>query len=378
MTIKNLEKASRRILKAINNKERIILYGDADLDGATSVIILKETIKTLGGNVCEIYFPDREKEGYGITEKGLGFLDKFKPALLIALDCGIGNFKEIKLAKKLGFSVIVVDHHKVLDRLPEADIIVNPKQKEDKYHFKDLAAAGIAFKLSESLLKNKMTEALRKNFLELVALATIADMMPKVSENKLFIEEGLRSLENSWRPGIKALLESSFLKEFNLHERVSKIISMLNIRDVKNRFPTSFLVLTNSSLKELEEIIQKLRKKNEIRKIRIGEIMQEIKERSLKEKGPIVFTGDDAWEYPLISSAASIICRYFKKPTFIFKKLETESQGTVRVPGDIDSVELMEKCKQYLITYGGHAKASGFRIKNEKLEKFKSCLIENL
>lgn len=378
MVIKNLKKAADRILKAIKNSERIILYGDADLDGMTSVIILKETIKSLGGNISAVYFPDREVEGYGITKKSLDFLKKFKPALLIALDCGIGNFKEIKEAKKLGFVVIVIDHHKVLEKLPEADIIVDPKQKGDKYPFKEFAAAGITFKLSELLLKEKLSGNLRKNFLELVALATIADMMPKVDENKFFIEEGLNYLENSWRPGIKALFEADFLEDFSLYERVSKVISMLNVRDVKDKVPTSFLILTTSSPQELPKMVQRLREKNELRKERIGEIIQELEKRISRNQEPIIFEGDPEWEYPLISSVASIACKDFRKPTFIFKKLKEESQGTVRVPSDIDSVSLMGRCKELLITYGGHAKASGFRIKNENLEKFKNCLIKNL
>ncbi|UZE93522.1 MAG: DHH family phosphoesterase [Candidatus Nealsonbacteria bacterium] len=378
MAIKNLKKVAGRIFKAIKNKERIILYGDADLDGATSVIILEETIKNLGGNISAIYFPDREKEGYGITKNGLDYLKKFQPALLIALDCGIGNFKEIKLAKKMKFRVIVIDHHKILDKLPEADIIVDPKQKGDKYPFKELATAGIVFKLSELLLKEKMSQSLRKNFLELVALATMADMMPKVNDNKLFIEEGLGYMESSWRPGIKTLFEADFLKNFNLYEKVSKIISMLNVRDVENKIPTSFLILTTSSSQKLAEMIQRLREKNKLRKERVKEIIQELEERIFKSKELIIFEGDSLWEYPLISSVASIVCRDFGKPTFIFKKLKEESQGTVRVPSNIDSVSLMGKCKKYLITYGGHAKASGFRIKNENLEKFKSCLIKNL
>lgn len=375
--MKNLQKAVDRILEAVKNKERIILYGDADLDGVSSVIITKEAIKGLGGNVCAVYFPDREKEGYGITKTGLGYLKKFKPALLIALDCGISNFKEVKLAKKSGFSVIIIDHHKVLDKLPEADIIVDPKQEGDKYPFKDLAAVGVTFKLLELLLGEKMTESLRKNFLELVALATIADMMPKIEDNRIFIEEGLRYIEDSWRPGIRTLFKADFLEEFDLYGKVSKIISMLNVRDLEKGLPTSFFILTSSSFYDLEEMILRLKEKNKVRKERVGEIIEEIRERNSENGNPIIFEGESDWEYPLISSAASFICRDFKKPTFIFKKLEKESQGTVRVPGDIDSVTLMGRCKKYLLTFGGHAKASGFRIKNENLDKFKKCLIKN-
>ena len=378
MEIKNLKKAANRILRAIKNKEKIVLYGDADLDGATSVIILKETIKNLGGEITTVYFPDREIEGYGLTEKGLAELRKFGPALLITLDLGIGNFKEVKLAKKIGFEVIIIDHHEVLDKLPEAKIIVDPKQKGDRYPFKGLATAGICFKLSEILFANKITENLRKNFLELVALATIADMMPKENENLEFINQGLKSLENSWRPAIQALLQTPGLNSYlNLNQKVAKIISLLNVRDVKDNLPASFRLLDSPSIEDSKELIEKLIEKNKLRKARIDEILASIEKSLEKVKDPIIFEGDSLWEFSLISSVASIICQRYQKPSFIFKILEKESQGTVRTPKEIDSVALMKKCKKYLITYGGHPQASGFRIKNENLEKFKRCLIKN-
>lgn len=379
MEIKNLKKAADKILKSIKKKEKIILYSDTDLDGVASLIILKETIKNLGGNIVAVYFPDREIEGYGITEKGLSRLKKFAPALLIALDLGIGNFKEVKLANKIGFEVIIVDHHKILDKLPEAKIIVDPKQKEDKYPFKNLAAAGIVFKLSEAILKEKMTENLRRNFTELAALATIADMMPKESENLEIINSGLKSLENSWRPGIQALLKNKYSDgSSNLNEKVSRIISLLNVRDVEDGLPASFRLLESSSSEELEELIERLISKNKIRKEKIEEIVAETEKRIETKEIPIVFEGDSDWDFTLISSVASIICHRYKKPTFIFKILGEESQGTVRNPSGTDSVSLMKKCKEYLITYGGHSQASGFRIKSENLEKFKNCLIKNL
>lgn len=272
--IKNLKKAASRILKAIKNKEKIILYGDADLDGVGSVIILKETIQNLGGEIAAFYFPDRETEGYGITLKGLNFLaprflKKSGPqAIIVALDLGIGNFKEIKLAKKLGFKVIVIDHHEVLDKLPGAEIIVDPKQPGDKYPFKVLAATALSFKLSESLLKEKLSGNLRQNFLELVALATLADMMPKEDENEIFIREGLSSIENSWRPGIRAFFTVDFLEtwEVNLDQKISKIISILNIRDVENNFPAAYRLLNSESLEKSKEILSKLLEKSVLRK----------------------------------------------------------------------------------------------------------------
>jgi single-stranded-DNA-specific exonuclease len=380
MEIKNLKKAADRILKAVKNGENIVLYGDADLDGISSVIILKESIQNLGKEISVIYFPDREIEGYGISEIGLNFLKKFAPALFIAVDCGIGNFKEVDLANKLGFEVLIIDHHQILGKLPNASIVVDPKQENDEYPFKELAATGIVFKLSELLLKDKMTNILRENFLELTALATIADMMQQEQDNKLFIEQGLNTIENSWRPGIKTFFEMElpFNDITNLNQKVLKLTSILNIRDLKDGMPIGFKLLTSSSKQESEKIIKKLFKKNEEKKEKINKIIEEIEWQVSTEQEPLIFIGSSKWEFGFIGSLASIISNKYKKPTFIFKKGSKESQGAVRISSDINSVSLMEKCSEYLLTFGGHPKASGFRIKNENLEKFKNCLIKNL
>lgn len=381
LEIKNLNRAAERIMAAIENGGKIILYGDADLDGTTSVIILEETIKTLGGKISAIYFPDREVEGYGINESALKFLEKYVPALLVAADCGIGNFKEIKLAKKLGFEVIVLDHHEILDKLPSADIIVDPKQKGDRYPFKKLAAAGLIFKLSEVLLKNvekNITGNLKKSFLELTALATTGDMMPRESENKVFIEEGFSSIKNSFRPGIRAFFEiSSFDKYPDLNQKISKIISILNVRDVKDRLPASFRLLTSPSLEEAKKIVKTLLAKSKIRKEKTEKTVAVIEKRIENKNDALIFEGDSDFESSLLSSVASIISRQYSKPTFLYKKMNDESQGTVRVPSKVDSVALMKKCSKYVLTYGGHPQASGFRIKNNNLEKFKTCLLKN-
>ncbi len=378
MEIKNLKKTADRIEQAINSQEKIILYGDADLDGVTSVIILQETIESLGGEVSAIYFPDREEEGYGISVKALNLLKKLSPALFVALDCGISNFEEIRLARKLGFEVIVIDHHEILDNLPEAEIIVDPKQPGDEYHFKELATAGIVFKLTQNLLAGKMSQNLRNNFLELAALATIADMMPQTGENKDLIEGGIFSLENSWRPGIQAFLEDKILLNYNSPQKISKIISLLNVRDVENNLPAPFRLLTSTSLDEAKIIISRLKEKAELRREKIGMIIEEIKERVSEKKDPLIFEGDETFDLSLISTVASSFCQEYQKPVFIFKKLKEESQGTVRTPPEINSIQLMKKCRKHLISFGGHPQASGFRIKNENLEEFKKCLTENL
>jgi single-stranded-DNA-specific exonuclease len=376
MEIKNLKKASGRIKKAIKNKEKIILYGDGDLDGMASVIILEEVIRNLGGQVAAFYFPDREFDGYGLSERSLEKLKNFSPALLVSLDCGIGNLEQVLTAKKMGFKVIIIDHHEILKKLPKAEIVVDPKQKGDK-SFKGFSNTGIVFKLAEEMLGKLMTENLRKNFLELTALATIADMMPRESENEIMITEGLRYIEDTWRPGLKAFFENPLIEGLPaINQKISKIISVLNVRDSKDNIPSAFSLLRNRSLEESKEIIKKLLEKSEQRKEKIRKLTEEAKS-AVRKREAVILTGGEDFEVELNGPVASIVCQEYNKPTFIYKKLEKESVGSVRMPSGGDSVALMKKCKKLLITYGGHPMASGFRVKNENLEKFRDCLIKN-
>lgn len=376
--IKNLKKAAQRIIKAIKNKEKIILYGDADLDGVTSVIILKETLKNLGGEASAVYFPDREKEGYGLNEEALNFLKKFAPSLLIVFDCGIGNFREMRLANQLGFEVIIIDHHEVLDRLPKAKIIVDPKQKGDKYQFKGLATAGIAYKLSQLFFKRGLPDSLKKSFLELVALATLADLMPVESDNRIFIEEGLSEIENSWRPGLKAFFEKRVIKNQSpLRQKVQKIITALNTAENENHLNQTFLLLTTSSLETAKNMAEELLEKSYQKQARIREITEEVEEKIFQKlTNPLIFEGDSSWKISLLGPVASKICHHHQKPTFLFKRGEKESVGAVRTPGSLNGVKAMKSCSELLETYGGHPLAAGFTVKNENLEKFKECLIE--
>ncbi len=377
MEIKNLKKAANRIIKAVRSKENIIIYGDADLDGVASVIILKESVKSLGGEITAVYFPDREREGYGISESALDYLKKHAPALFIALDCGIGNFKEVKIAKKLGFETIIIDHHEILDKLPDASIIVDPKQKGDKYPFKQFSNAGLAFKLAELFFEEKISENLRKDFLELTALATIADMMPRTGENDIIINDGLNSIRSSWRPGIQALFELNQFKSLDFIQRIYKINSLLNVRDVEDRMPAAFRLLTSSSKDEARKLADKLFEKGIERRKKIGEILNEIEVKiSDKSANPIIFEGSSDWELELFGVTASILCQKYQKPVFLFKKGETESQGGIRAPSGFNLVEAMKGYSKKLITYGGHPQAAGFRIKNENLEGFKEHLFK--
>ena len=372
--IKNIEKAADRIKKAVKNKERIILYGDSDLDGISSTVILGEAIKGLGGHVDCAFFPDRENDGYGINLKALEMLKDKTPALLITLDLGIGNIKEVDIANKMGFEVIIIDHHEPLAGVPKASIIVDPKQEDDSYPFKGLADVGVAYNLCMELLGKGISKNLKNSFLELAALGTIADMVPQIEQNQEIIEEGLRSLRNTFRPALRAFLD--ILGDGKVFgESLPKIISALNAAESVDFENESYELLTCSNLKRCKEIAQMLLDKNAYKQNQVKNITQEVERRiSQNPDATIVFEGDPSWKLTLAGPVASIICNKYNKPAFIFKKMDKESCGSVRNPKNTNSVDAMKSCHDFLITYGGHANASGFRIKNEYLEKFKKCL----
>jgi single-stranded-DNA-specific exonuclease len=379
MEIKNLNKAAKRIIKAINSpageKEKIILYGDADLDGAASVIILEETIKTLGGKIEHIYFPDREVEGYGINKKALEEIKNFAPALLIAVDLGIGNFEEVEIAKKMGFEVIIVDHHEILGKIPKADIVVDPKQKGDKYPFKFFAAAGLAFKLSQEILGKQMTESLQDSFLEIVALATIADMMPQTDDNLELTEKGSRLIPNSWRPGIKAFFE---IKEINddcfEKEMIGKIVTLLNVKHIEDRFPAPYKVLKANSTEEAKSIIKILLQKRIQKRENLNFMVEEMEKNISKNPEKKIIFQEYSDDLNLLGSSASVICNNHQKPTFIYREKDGNYQGVTRMPEGLNGIEAMQQCKDLFITFGGHPGAGGFTIKKENFEEFKKCV----
>ena len=372
--IKNIEKAADRIKQAVKNKERIILYGDSDLDGISSVVLLGEAIKNLGGQVDSAFFPDRENDGYGINLAAFEILKAKVPALLITLDLGIGNIKEVDVANKLGFEVIIIDHHEPLVGTPSASIIVDPKQTTDSYPFKGLANVGVTYNLCLELLGDKISQNLKNSFLELAALGTIADMVPQVEQNQEIIEEGLRSLKNTFRPALRAFL--NILGNGKVFEEsLGKIISGLNAAESINFENESYVLLTSSSMQECNELVEKLLNKNHFKQTQVKDVAQEVERRiSQKPDDPVIFEGDPSWKLTVAGSVASIICNKYEKPAFIFKKMDKESCGSVRNPKGTNSVDAMKTCDRFLITYGGHANASGFRIKNEHLDEFRDCL----
>lgn len=377
--IKNLKIAADRIMRAAKNKERIIIYADSDLDGVGSAIIFNETLKNIGCEATEIYFPDRETDGYGITSEALNKFAHHSPALLVSLDCGIGNFKEVDMANEMGFEVIIIDHHQMLDIVPNASIIVDPKQEGDEYPFKEFANVGITYKLAGEILGDKMAGHLKEDLIQFAAIATISDMMPRIDENEEIILEGLGCLKTTWRPGIRAIYKLLKLEDLGLLDAVYKMNSFLNIRNIGKEKPYSYLLLTATDQKEAFAIAEELIEKGIEKREKIKKIGDEVRERiGVKSDEVMVFEGDKNWELVLLGVIASNLTSEKEKPVFLYKQAEKESCGSVRSynPDYGNMVDAMKTCSDFLITYGGHPAAAGFRVKNEDVEKFRGCLAD--
>ena len=379
MELKNLPELSERINKAILQKERIILYGDSDMDGVSSVLIMKEAIKNKGGEIAVIYFPDREEEGYGLTKQALEQFKDLAPAVIIMMDMGISNFEEIESANKKKFEVLMIDHHQPLEgKLPKASIIVDPKQPGEEYPFAGFAACGLTWKVAERLMGDANTEQIRKSMLELATLCTIADMMPREADNVEIIEEGIPYIERSWRPGIQVFFSFPPFEDFlSLEEKITHMISVLNVRDVKDGFPAAYRLLTALGEEEAQELLGRLWELNKVRQDNIRAFVEEAEERAVRHKDdPIIFEGTKELDYVLLGKAASILAERHQKPVFLYRERgeQNEALGSVRAPKGYDTVVAMTECADLLYTYGGHAQASGFRLSLDNLEEFKKQL----
>jgi len=377
--IGGISKFLREAKKAFRQREKIILYGDADMDGSSSVIILEETLRFLGFNVVKVYFPDREKEGYGINEKALLYLSFLRPAILITLDCGITNFDEVKLAKKMGFKTWIFDHHEVIKKTPPANLVIAPKAKNNPPVFACLSNAGLAFYLSHLLLKElgkDYPEEQIKEHLILAAIATIADMMPVKEINRQLIDKGVEGTLESQRPGLRVFWERRLIKFRNNRDLIQKIIAVLNITKCRNHLTGTYRLLRAKSLTKAEQIARELIKEEKERKRKleyfVDELKKEIKDRKFDSE--IIFIARKDYPISFAGPIASKIFSEFRKPTIIVSLQRDLARGAVRLPHYLDSLDALKSASKFLEDYGGHKAASGFTVKKEKLPQVEEAL----
>lgn len=368
-------------IRRLPREERIIIYGDEDIDGISSSIIIKESLERLGFSKVENVFCLKEKEGRGFSIPVLQFLRKDSIGTIILVDLGISDVEAIHEAKNLGFTVIIVDHHEPpLTLLPPANLIINPKQPTDNYVFKQLAAAGLCYHLSCWMLHGDPDfDVLERRFVELAGIATIADMMPLEHDNIDIVDKTICILEETTRPSLRACLNYCYKDDITLKEAIHRIITILNASSVNNqRVAESFILLTEDNHSKILKLIKMLEKKAvenvALRTIITDEAKQRLSEDNLPE---IIFMGDKDWPRRAVASVAARLADVYRRPVFIYSQGDTYSYGSARAPKGIDCVALMHACSHCLIDYGGHPPAAGFGIDNKDLQKFRLCLLEN-
>lgn len=371
--LENIDLAVDLIIKNIKERKPILIHGDYDADGITSLALLYRALeKIYDKNKIIPYIPNRFKEGYGFSENSIKIAKEHNSKLIITVDCGITGLSEVKKAIDENISVIITDHHEPLDVLPNASAIIHPKISP-KYRFKQLTGVGVTFKLVMALFK-KLNINTRKLLwdLDLVSLGTIADMGELTYENRILVKYGLIVLEKSKKAGIKAIKYISGIKEKISPWHISFIIApRINAAGRMSDPIYSFKLLTSKSGKEVLEISKILNELNRKRQNEERKIIESVNKRIKEKLNNYVLVLDDwGWHEGVIGIVASKICEKFNKPTIIISKLGKFSKGSCRSIEGFHIQKALMELSHLLEEFGGHSMAAGFTIKTENIELF--------
>lgn len=362
-----------RIIKAINNKEKILIYGDYDVDGITSITVVKNFLLERGANVTQ-YIPNRLNEGYGLNKDAIKKISEDGVNLIITVDCGISGIEEVDYANSLGLEVIVTDHHEVGEILPNAIAVVDAKRKDNTYPFRELAGVGVGFKLIQAIAQRlELEEKEYLKYLDIVCIGTISDIVPLVDENRVIAKLGLKLVEVTKNVGLKALLEASgykkvdsFTVSFGLAPRINACGRMGKEKEALNLFLTQ----DENEAKEIALRLNEYNKERQDIEKNIYEDAVNKIEKSETNKQVLVL-GSENWHHGVIGIVASKITDLYFKPSILICFEEDEGKGSGRsVPG-FDLHEALMNCNTYLEKFGGHSMAVGVTLKKENFEKFK-------
>ena len=367
----DMEQAVERIEQAINNNEKILIYGDYDADGITSTTILIKFFKEIGVEVDK-YIPNRLEEEYGINNKALEEIKNRGIDLIITVDTGITANDQVKYANELGLDVIITDHHEPSDEIPKAVAVIDAKRKNNQYPFNQLAGCGIAFKLTQAIsIKRKLDPSKYLKNLDIVSIGTISDLVPLVDENRVIVKLGLMLVKQTKNIGLRKLLLKSQLKEvdstsisFGITPRINAAGRLGNQYDALNLFITE-------DVKEAERLSEVLNSYN-IERQKIGNKIYEEAISQLKdEEKNCIILGKEDWHHGVIGIVSSKITEKFNKPSILLCFENNIAKGSGRsVPG-FDLYKAISSTKEYLLGFGGHTMACGLSLTVENFEKFK-------
>ena len=371
--IHDMKRAVERINNAIENEEKILVYGDYDADGITSTVLLVETLVSLGADVSS-YIPNRFEEGYGPNKDAFSKIIKSGISLIITVDNGIAGVDEVELANSLGCDVIITDHHKIQDEIPKAYAVIHPEHPEGQYPFGKLAGVGVAFKLAHALL-----EIYPDFLLDLVAIGTVADMVSLTDENRIFVKQGIELLNEDPRIGIKMLLELSNITT-NIDEQTIGFYIAPKLNSIGRmdsaKVGLSFLMAEDASVaKSLAEKIEEYNvQRKEVTENIVKDVIETIENNDIKNKSVIMVSGD--YHEGVLGIVASNIVEKYQRPVLIMNNKEGVLKGSARSVFEFNIYTAINKIGDKFIAYGGHTLVAGFSFDEQNFEEIEKALCD--
>lgn len=372
----DMEIAVNRIIKAIENKEKIMIYGDYDADGITSITVLKSFLLERGANV-DAYIPNRLHEGYGLNKKALKTIVESGHSLVITVDCGITAIEEVEYIKTLGVDIIITDHHEPAEELPRALAVVDAKRKDNKYPFNELAGVGIAFKVSQAISnKLKLEDKEFLKFLDIVCVGTISDIVPLVDENRVIAKLGLKLINATKNLGLKTMIDKmgyeyidSYAVSFGIAPRINACGRLGNHQVALD------LLLEKDELKAVE-LTETLEKYNIERKTIESKIYDDVLNGVCSNDKKIIIMGSDKWHHGVIGIVSSKITENFFKPSILLCFEEEVAKGSGRSIKGFDLHNALTNSQDNIARFGGHSMAVGLSVNKENFEAFKKDVEE--
>ncbi|MCR4406245.1 MAG: single-stranded-DNA-specific exonuclease RecJ [Anaerolineae bacterium] len=380
-SLPGIHQAVARLRQAIRSGEKIAVYGDFDADGVCATAVLVETLQALGAD-AHPYIPHRVDEGYGLNLDALRKLYRNGVRLVVTVDCGIRSVAEVAAAQR-GLDLIVTDHHSVGSELPPAVATINPKLPESTYPFQDLAGVGVAFKLAQALLlacrrMGKQPSLVEDELMDLVALGTVADIVPLLGENRDLVRLGLKHLNDPQRPGLKALMVKAGVRPGEITATTIGYVlgPRLNAAGRLADAMTSYRLLTTRDPGEAEQLAAKLDETNRQRQKLTEETLEQARAQVLAEGTdvPLLFAAGENFLPGIVGLVAGRLTEELYRPAVVVEVGEKQSRGSCRSIPDFHITAALDRCRDLLVRHGGHAAAAGFTVENSNLESLRDCL----
>ncbi len=383
--LRGMHQAVTRLRQAVRAQEPIVIYGDFDADGVTATALLVLTLRALGGQVRP-YIPHRVDEGYGLRRETLTGLASRGVKVVVTVDCGVRSVDEVAHAQQLGMEVIITDHHTLGPRLPDALAVIDPRRPDCPYPYKHLAGVGLAYKLSQALLRanakvpaQKKTGLQEEDLLGLVALGTVADLAPLTGENRFLVQQGLERINTAPRPGVQALMRQAKLRPGGVDETAIgyALAPRLNAAGRISHAKTAYQLLAAEYPAEAERLAQRLDELNRERQQLTVKVLEQARQMALTEESeqPLLFVADPGFPAGVVGLVASRLVEEMHRPAVIVELGEEESRGSARSIPQFHVTRALEECADLLLRHGGHKAAAGFTARTADLPELKTRLL---